>query len=158
MVQGALAWFSAIAIAAVLYGMRTGFVARDGRAISAAGFAVIAFGSLAFTPASDRHLRPNVRSDRRSDPEYERLNVLITLIWAVAFGCIATSHLVAASLGSAGASTVFNWVVPIALVTVAVYRTRMSWNDFNDDDPFEPHPMPDLDLDWRPPPFGSTDA
>jgi hypothetical protein len=157
LVQGAVVLYAGIAIAGVVYGLHTGFVAQYGRVLSALGFAVIGFGSLAFTPATDYYLRPIVRSGRWNDPEYQRLNVTVTLIWSIGFTAIACSHLVAALLDTAGAITIFNWVVPVAVATIVARRTRVCWDDFNDDDLFEPDPMRDLDLDWKTPPLGSND-
>lgn len=147
-VLGAIVWFGALAVAGALHRSDTGFLAHDGRALSAIGFAIIVFGSLAFTPAVEHYTRPNVRSSRWDDPEFRRVNVLITLIWGTTFVGIALTHFVAASMGTPEAFTVFNWVVPIALAAVAAHRTRICWDDFNDDDMFEPDPMRDLALDW----------
>jgi len=156
-VQGAVVLYFGIAIACLVYGTHTGFVAQYGRALSALGFAVIGFGSLVFTPATDYYLRPIVRSGRWDDPEYERLNVTVTLIWSIGFSAMACSHLVAAWLGTPGPLTIFNWVVPMAIATIVARRTRVCWDDFNDDDYFEPDPMRDLDLDWKTPPLRSND-
>jgi hypothetical protein len=147
-VQGAVVLYTGIAIASVAYGMHTGFVAQYGRMLSALGYAAIGFGSLVFTPATDYYLRPIVRSGRWKDPAFERLNVTITMMWSLGFVAIACSHFVGAWLGTAGASTIFNWVVPMAFATIVARRTRVCWDDFNDDDLFEPDPMRDLDLDW----------
>jgi hypothetical protein len=155
-IQGAVVLYTGIAIASVIYGTHTGFVADYGRTLSALGYAVIGFGSLAFTPATDHYLRSMVRPSRWNDPEYERLNVTVTLIWSVGFSAIACSHLVATWLNTPGAMTTFNWVVPVAVATIVARRTRVCWDDFNDDD-FEPDPMRDLDLDWKTPRLGSGD-
>ena len=151
MILGAVVWFGGLTVAGALHPSETGFLTHDGRALSAAGFALIAFGSLVFTPASMHFTRPHVRSSRRDHPAFRRANVLITLIWAATFAAIAVSHAVAASLGTPEANTVLNWVVPIALAAVAAHRSRVCWDDFNDDDSFEPDPMRDLELDWEPP-------
>jgi hypothetical protein len=145
---GAMGWFGALAVAGALHRSDTGFLAHDGRALSAAGFALIAFGSLAFTPAVEHYTRPHVRSRRWDDPAFQRLNVLLTVIWGVTFTGIALAHFVGASMDTAEASTVFNWVIPIALAAIAAHRSRICWDDFNDDDEFEPDPMRDLALDW----------
>ena len=155
--QGAVVLYGAIAIASAIYGTHTGFVAQYGRTLSALGYAAIGFGSLAFTPATDYYLRPIVRANRWNDPEYERLNVILTLLWSMGFVAIACSHVVATGLGTAGASTVFNWIVPMAVGTIAARRTRVCWDDFNADDLFDTDPLRDLDLDWRTPPIGSGD-
>ena len=154
---GAVGWFSALAVAGAFHRSDTGFLAHDGRALSAAGFAVIAFGSLAFTPAVEYYTRPHARMSRWDDPDFHRVNVLITLIWGTTFVGIALAHFVAASMGTPEAFTVFNWVIPIALAAIAAHRTRICWEDFNDDELFEPDPMRDLALDWEPSPVHSPD-
>jgi hypothetical protein len=148
-VLGAIAWFGALAIAGTVHHSETGFLTRDGRALSAAAFALIAFGSLAFTPAIEYYTRPHVRSSRWNDAAFQRVNVLITLIWAATFSGISIAYVVGASMGTPDAFTVFNWVVPIALAAIAGHRTRIVWEDFNDDEMFEPDPMRDLALDWQ---------
>ena len=148
MIVGAIGLFGALTVAGALHRSGSGFLADDGRALSAAGFACIAFGSLAFTPAIEHYTRPHVRSSRWDDHDFRRVNVLITLIWGVTFAGIAVAHLVAASMDYAGASTVFDWVVPIALAAVAAHRSRVCWDDFNDDELFQADPMRDLALDW----------
>ena len=52
MVLGAIGWFGALVVAGALHRSGSGFLAHDGRALSASGFALIAFGSLAFSPRS----------------------------------------------------------------------------------------------------------
>jgi hypothetical protein len=151
MILGAVVWFGGLTVAGALHPSETGFLTHDGRALSAAGFALIALGSLVFTPASTHYTRPHVRSSRWDDPAFRRTNVLITSIWAATFTAIAIAHAVAASLGTPEANTVLNWVVPIAIGAIAAHRSRLCWEDFNDDDSFEPDPMRDLELDWEPP-------
>jgi hypothetical protein len=155
-VLGAIVWFAGLALAGALNSSDTGFVADNGRALSAAGFALIALGSLAFTPALEYYTRPHVRASSWAEPAFNRMNVMITLIWAFAVTGITVSHFVATAFHTPEAFTVFNWVVPIALAAVAAHRSRMCWDDFNDDEMFEPDPMRDLALDWTPP-LHSTD-
>jgi len=92
LVLGAMGWFGALAVAGALHRSDTGFLAHDGRALSAAGFALIAFGSLAFTPAVEHYTRPHVRSRRWDDHAFQRLNVLLTLIWGATFTGIALAR------------------------------------------------------------------
>ncbi|HEY5170735.1 MAG TPA: hypothetical protein VIK54_03305 [Acidimicrobiia bacterium] len=156
LVLGALGWFGALAVAGALYRSDTGFLAHDGRALSAAGFALIAFGSLAFTPAVEHYTRPHVRSRRWDEPAFQRVNVLLTVIWGATFAGISLAHFVGVSMDAPEASTVFNWVIPIALAAIAAHRSRIYWDDFNDDDMYEPDPMRDLALDWETPPLHSS--
>jgi hypothetical protein len=146
---GAVAWFGGIAAIGIMNRTNTGVLAQDGRAISAAGFALIAFASLVFHPASEFYTRPHVRTGRWDDRAFRRVNVLITLIWAATFSGIALAHFIGVSMNTAEAFTVFNWVVPIALAAIAAHRTRICWDDFNDDDAYEPDPIADLSLDWE---------
>jgi hypothetical protein len=155
-VLGAICWFGALAVTGALHRSDTGFLAHDGRALSAAAFALIAFGSLARTPAVEHYTRPHVRSRRWGDPAFRRVNVLITVIWGATFTGISLAHFVGASMGTPEAFTVFNWVIPIALAAIAAHRSRICWDDFNDDDMFEPDPMRDLALDWETPPLHSA--
>jgi hypothetical protein len=148
---GAVVWFSGIAVAGLVNRENTGFLAHDGRAISAAGFALIAFCSLIFHPVSEFYTRPHVRTGLWDDRAFHRVNVLITLIWAATFTAIAMAHFIGVSMNTPEAFTVFNWVIPIALAAIAAHRTRISWDDFNDDDAYEPDPMRDLEIDWEPP-------
>jgi hypothetical protein len=148
MVLGATAWFGGLTVAAAIYGSNTGFLDRDGRALSAAAFAAIAFGSLAFMPAIEHYTRRHVRSGRWDDPEFHHVNVAITLIWAIAFTGISIGYVVGTSIGTPKAFTVFHWVVPLAIGAIAAHRTRLAWEEFNDTDDFEPDPMSDLALDW----------
>ena len=148
---GAVAWFAGIAIAGAVNRTNTGFLAHDGRAISAAGFALIAFASLAFHPASEFYTRPHVRAKQWDHRAFRRVNVLITLIWATTFTGIALSHFVGVSMNTPEAFTVFNWVAPIAFAAIAAHRSRIVWEDFSDDDTDEPDPIHGLALDWEPP-------
>jgi hypothetical protein len=154
---GAIVWFAGLAVAGALHHSDSGLVADNGRALSAAGFAVIAFASLAFTPAVGYYTRPHVRSSSWDDPAFTRVNVLITLIWAVAFTLIASAHFAATALGTPEGYTVFNWVVPLALGAIAAHRSRVCWDDFNDEELSEVDPMHDLALDWESPPLHSTE-
>ena len=83
------------------------------------------------------------------------MNVLLTVIWGATFTGISLAQFVGVSMNTAEASTVFNWVIPIALAAIAAHRSRICWDDFNDDDMFEPDPMRELALDWETPPLHS---
>jgi hypothetical protein len=154
---GGIVVFGALTFAGALHRADTGFVAHNGRVLSAAGFALIAFGSLIFTPASSHYTRPHVRSSHRNDSAFRHLNVLITSIWGMCFAGIALAHFVASAIGTPEAVTIFNWIVPLAFGAIAAHRTRICWDDFSDDDDFEPDPIRDLALDWQPPAAQSRD-
>ena len=148
---GAVVWFGALTVAGAVHPSETGFLTHDGRALSAAGFVLIALASLTFSPAAAHYTKPHVRSSHWDDAGFRRVNVLITSIWAVTFAAIAIGHALAASLGTPEANTLLNWIVPIVLGAFAAHRSRLCWDEFSDDDQCERDPLADLTLDWQPP-------
>jgi hypothetical protein len=100
------------------------WLARYARAIAAALLALIALASLLGTPFTEQYARETV--DRRywSSPVFKRINRELTLTWALVFTAMVPSHLIAATLDTHRANTVFNWVVPIALIFWAAKRTE----------------------------------
>ena len=79
------------------------------------------------------------------------------LVWATTFTAIALSHFVATTFRAPEAVTVFNWVLPIALAAIAAHRSRICWDNFNDEEMFERDPIGDLAIDFGAPPLHSTD-
>ena len=113
MVLGATAWFGGLTVAAAIHGSNTGFLDRDGRALSAAAFAAIAFGSLAFMPAIEHYTRrPRAFGswDDRVSSRQRRDHVDLGEVHPISLG-----YVVGTSIGTPKAFTVFHWVVPIAL-------------------------------------------
>ena len=100
LVVGAVLWFGALTVAGAVYRSEGGFLTHDGRALAAAGFALIVFASLLFEPVSAYYTRPHVRPSRWDDPAYKRVNVLITLLWGATASGIVVSHIVAASMST----------------------------------------------------------
>jgi len=47
--------------------------------------------------------------------------------------------------------------VPIALAAIAAHRSRICWDNFNDEEMFERDPIGDLAIDFGAPPLHSTD-
>ena len=128
--RGAAIWFTLLAIAGFFYGSPTSFLGGHGRAIADAGFAVIAFASLAFTPISEHYVKLRVRPSLWKAPGFDRLNTLITLIWGATFALVSCSYLAAAWADSGPGYTVFAWVLPIALGAVALHRSHIAGEDF----------------------------
>jgi MFS family permease len=150
---GAIAWFSGIAVAGLLATAPDGWLAHNSRAVSAAGFTLIALASLTKTPVAEFYLRPHTRQARWHSAPFERVNVYITMLWAAMFAAMSASHMVARAINTSSASTVFNWVVPIAFIVIATHRTRIMWDDYLGDEEHAGHadfdPLWDLSLDWN---------
>jgi hypothetical protein len=128
--RGAAIWFTLLAVAGFFYGSPTGFIGGHGRAIADAGFAVIAFGSLAFTPISEHYTKLRVRPRLWKAPGFDDLNTFVTMIWGATFALVSLSYVVASWVDSKPAYTVFAWVVPIALGAIALHRSRIAGEDF----------------------------
>lgn len=99
----------------------TSFLDRYARALAAGGLAVIAFGSLALgTPFTEQYAREQVPRDRWDSPLFKSLNRRFTALWGAVFVAMACSHVAAGAIDTHRAETIFNWVIPIALVVWAV--------------------------------------
>ena len=144
---GAIAWFSALGIAGVLWDDGGAFW-RHSRVVSALGFVVIAFGSLAYRPATEYYSRAYVRSRLWNAHGFLRLNYQLTLMWGAIFVCIAGAHFAAASLRIEQAYTVFNWVIPISLCVIGAHFGRTFWFDWTDELELEEDPLHALGLDY----------
>ncbi len=97
------------------------FLARYGRAIATAGLALIAFGSLAAGhPFTAQYAREQVDRSVWDTDTFRVLNRRFTALWGAVFLAMACSHVVAGAIDTRRAETIFNWVIPIALVVLAV--------------------------------------
>jgi hypothetical protein len=101
----------------------TSWLERYARAISASLLALIAFGSLALTPFTEQYARESVPKQFWSSPRFKQVNRDLTLMWALVFLAMVPSHIVAGIIDTRRGNTIFNWVIPIALVVYAVKRT-----------------------------------
>jgi hypothetical protein len=97
---------------------------RYGRAIAAALLALIAFGSLAIDmPFTEQYARESVPEQYWSSPRFKNVNRQLTLVWAVVFTLFVPSHIIAGYVNTQRSNTIFNWVIPIFLVVLAIKRT-----------------------------------
>jgi hypothetical protein len=85
--------------------------------------AVIAFGSLVFTPFTEQYPRDSVPRRFWSSPQFNEINRQLTLLWALVFVAMIPSHLVAGAIDTRRSNILFNWVVPVLLVFWATKRT-----------------------------------
>jgi hypothetical protein len=103
------------------------FLTRYARAIATAGLALIAFGSLALgSPFTAQYAREQVDRSVWDTATFASLNRRFTALWGAVFLAMACSHVVAGAIDTRRAETIFNWVIPIALVVLAVRYMQAS--------------------------------
>jgi hypothetical protein len=121
---GAVVSFAGFAVVALIVDPGvTSWLERYARAISASLLALTAFGSLALTPFTEQYARESVPKQFWSSPRFKQVNRDLTVMWAIVFLAIMPSHIVAGIIDTRRGNTIFNWVIPIALVVYAVKRT-----------------------------------
>lgn len=117
----AFAGFTVVAFAADA--STAAWLARYARAIAAGLLALIAFGSLLFTPFTEQYARESVSRRLWSSPRFVATNRQLTLMWACVFTAMVPAHIVAGAIDTRRANTIFNWAIPIILVVWAAKRT-----------------------------------
>ena len=127
---GAVAVFGALAVAATVVGAR--HVQMFGRVYAAGGLMVIALASLLFVPFVEEYTKDLVQSSNLASAQFRVANRAVTLIWAIAFGAITASFLLAALIRTRLAATAFNWLVPGFVLLYAIERATARWeHDFD---------------------------
>ncbi|MGH8861609.1 MAG: hypothetical protein ACRDVG_10310 [Jatrophihabitantaceae bacterium] len=97
---------------------------RYARAIAAALLATIALISVVTTPFTEQYARQTVPPQYWSSARFKQINRELTLLWAIVFVAMVPSHIVAGYVDTRRSNTIFNWVIPIALVVFAAKRTE----------------------------------
>jgi hypothetical protein len=116
--------------AALLDGSASDWLARYARAISAALLALIAFGSLLRTPFTEQYARESVPREWWSSERFKHVNRSLTAMWGLVFAVMVPSHVIAGAIDTRRGNTIFNWLIPIALIVWAAKRTaRVSEGD-----------------------------
>jgi hypothetical protein len=108
----------------------TGILDRYARAIAAGTLTVIAVGSLLTVPFTEQYARESTSPELWHTATFRRTNRVFTAMWAAVFAAMTVSHVIAGAIDTARAETIFNWVIPIALVVAAFrymerYRSRL---------------------------------
>jgi hypothetical protein len=120
---GAVVAFAGFTIIAFAADHSTGvWMARYSRAIAAALLALIAFGSLLFTPFTEQYARESVPREQWSSPIFKAINRRITLMWALVFSAMIPFHIAAGAIDKRPTNIIFNWVVPIGLLLWGLKR------------------------------------
>jgi hypothetical protein len=100
------------------------WLARYARAIAAALLALIAFGSLLFTPFTEQYARESVPREFWSSPTFKQTNRKLTAMWGLVFTALIPSHIIAGAVNTKPTNVIFNWVVPITLIVWGAKRTE----------------------------------
>ncbi|PWI44209.1 hypothetical protein [Streptomyces sp. ICBB 8177] len=90
--------------------------------ISNAVVAVVALGSLAFVPFTEQYARESTPREIWGTPGFTHVNRVLTLMWGLVFAVTAVLGLVA--IHDTVDSDWLNWVIPIALLVLAVKFTN----------------------------------
>ncbi|HEV8439117.1 MAG TPA: hypothetical protein VGT40_13565 [Methylomirabilota bacterium] len=128
---GGIALFAAFALFAFTASpAHAALLTRYGRAISLAALALIAFASLLVMPFTEQYAREAVPPAFWEAPLFRRANVVLTTAWGFVFLIMSVSHVVARQMGTRRAHVIFDWIVPIAAVLIAIrlmaaYRGRL---------------------------------
>jgi hypothetical protein len=122
---GAIVAFAGLTIAALSVDAATGaWIARYARAIAASLLGLTALSSLLWTPFTEQYARESVPRELWSSPRFKQVNRKLTLLWAGVFAAMVPAHVLAGTIDTHRANTIFNWVIPVALVFWAIKRTE----------------------------------
>jgi hypothetical protein len=100
------------------------------RALVVATLSGLAFVSLRFTPVSEAYTVPLVAPAIRSDPRFVKVNVEITLAWAVGSLAVAVASGTTALLSNAVFFTFLDWVTPLVLAAATILWATRRWELF----------------------------
>jgi hypothetical protein len=90
--------------------------------LSSGVLAVMALGSLAFTPFTEQYARISPPLGAWEIPAFRQTNRVLTLMWALVFALIAVLGFAAAKVPETRDWT--NWVIPIVVIVGAVGMTQ----------------------------------
>lgn len=90
--------------------------------LSSGVLAVVALGSLAFTPFTEQYARESTPPEVWGTPRFQRTNRLLTALWGAVFLITALLGLAALHVGSA--KDWLTWVIPVILLVLAFRITR----------------------------------
>jgi hypothetical protein len=90
--------------------------------ISSGALAIIALGSLAFTPFTEQYARDTTPREYWDSPLFKRINRNLTALWGVTFVAIAVLSYVAVEVEDG--KDWFNWILPLVLLVAMVKFTE----------------------------------
>ncbi len=121
---GAAAAFAGITVASFLLdASATHELALYARGIAAGLLALIAFGSLLFSPFTEQYARESVPREYWGSAQFHTLNRKLTATWGLVFAAMVPFHIIAGQIDTTRGNLVFNWGIPFALVLWGMKRT-----------------------------------
>jgi hypothetical protein len=111
----------------------TAFVDRYARAIATGLLSMIALGSLLVVPFTEQYARETVPRQLWSSPQFKQINRKLTTMWGLVFAAMVPAHVIAGALDTHRANLIFNWAIPIVLVTWAAKRTTRASDSARND-------------------------
>jgi uncharacterized membrane protein len=113
-----IVFFVALAVVGAVVGAEDrDWLDRYSMVISSAALGLLALVSLAFVPFTEQYAREQTPREVWGNPEFRRINRVLTLVWALTF--IATAVLGYIAVIAPGTSDWTNWILPIVLIVGA---------------------------------------
>jgi hypothetical protein len=126
---GAVATFAAFAALAFTADAQVADWTAHYARIAAGVLAMIATGSLAFTPFTEQYARESVPERFWGSPEFEATNHALSSMWALVFTAMVPLHVAAGAIDTVQGNALLNWALPIALIVWAAKRTAAASDD-----------------------------
>jgi len=111
-----------------------GFLQRYHNGLAVGALACFAVASLAFQPFTEQYARELVQRKYWDTHRFNRANVELTLMWAAVFVAVAGSQITAGVIATRLGATIFNWVLPVALILLGVRQATLRWTDQFDEE------------------------
>jgi hypothetical protein len=124
----------------------TDWIADYGRGTAALVLAVIMLASVVTVPFTEQYARESMPREQWNSPMFRAVNGKISALWGGVVAVMGVAHLLAGTIdppsnpapGARPVDLVLNWVLPIALILVAVNRTQKISGAVGDDPPPAP--------------------
>jgi hypothetical protein len=98
------------------------WVERNAQVLSSGVLAVLALGSLAFTPFTEQYARLSVPREVWGSPVFRKINRVLTAARGIVFAVIAVLGYIGLHVGRG--HDWFSWIIPIALLVWAIKFTE----------------------------------
>jgi hypothetical protein len=122
---GTIAFFAVITVLAIFVDRSDlDWLEKYAQVISSGALALIALGSLAFTPFTEQYARDGTPRELWNTTGFKVINRQLTLMWGVVFALTAVSGLIAVQSDSG--KDFFNWILPLILIFGA-FKLQTWW-------------------------------
>jgi uncharacterized membrane protein len=113
-----IVFFVAVAVIGAVVGAEDrDWLDRWSMVLSSGALGLIALGSLAFVPFTEQYAREETPPEMWGNPEFRRINRVLTLVWGLTF--LATAVLGCIAVIAPSTSDWTNWILPIVLIVGA---------------------------------------